>query len=145
MHFYYEILVEGREVNETTFCIFQLAADQALSLVQRYHLSLQSMHTWLDSAASVLQRVSSGVETDCVQDLEEISAQEESFTAGLEELRSLDPLLGEFMPAETTSELRQKVEAMQNRKTEVKQQLDGYRDVLQRCVLNLIWNRRIYS
>lgn len=84
-------------------------------------------------------------QTDCVQDLEEISAQEESFTAGLEELRSLDPLLGEFMAAETVSELREKVEAMQNRKAEVKQQLDGCRDVLQRCVLNLIWNRQIYS
>lgn len=122
--------------------------DQALSLVQRRHLSLQSMHTWLDSAASVLQRASSGVEldnqTDCVRYLEEISAQEKNFTAGVEELRSLDPLLEDFVEAGAMSELREKVEAIQLRKTEVKQQLDAYREVLQRCVLVLMWSQVTY-
>lgn len=116
--------------------------DQALTLVQRHYLSLQSMHTWLDSAASVLQRASLGVElenqTDCVRDLEEISARENNFTAALEELRSLNPQLEDFMQAGAMSELREKVEATQLRKTEVKQQLDAYREVLQRCVLVLI-------
>lgn len=116
--------------------------DQALSLVQRHHLSLQSMQTWLDSAAAVLQRASSGVElenqTDCARDLEEISAKEKNFTAGFGELRTLDPLLDDFMEAVAMSELREKVEAMRLRNTEVRQQLDAYGDVLQRCVLVLM-------
>ncbi|XP_029965559.1 nesprin-1 isoform X1 [Salarias fasciatus] len=115
----------------------QLALDQALSLVQRHHLSLQSMQKWLDSAAALLQRASDGVElesqTDCAQDLEEISAQEKSFAASLEELRALDAPLGEFVEAQVMGELREKVQAMQMRNTEVKQQLDGYTEVQQRC------------
>ncbi|XP_027140369.1 nesprin-1 isoform X4 [Larimichthys crocea] len=115
----------------------QLAVDQVLSLVQRHHLSLQSMQTWLDSAVAVLQRASLGVEledqTDCVQDLEDISAQEKNFIAGLEELETLNPLLEDLMEAGVTSELRKKVEAMQLRNTEVKQQLDAHREVLQSC------------
>uniref|UniRef100_A0A3B4YE87 Spectrin repeat containing nuclear envelope protein 1 n=1 Tax=Seriola lalandi dorsalis TaxID=1841481 RepID=A0A3B4YE87_SERLL len=115
-----------------------LALDEALSLVQRHHLSLQSMQKWLESAAVLLQRASSGVElenqADCVRDLEEISAQEESFTAGLEELRALDPLLVNFMEPGVMSGLREKVETVQMRNTEVKHQLDACREVLQRCI-----------
>ena len=118
--------------------------DQALSLVQRHHLSLQSMQTWLDSAAAELQRASSGVElenqTDCVRDLEEISVQEKNFTAGLDELRTWDPLSEDFMEVGAMSELREKVAAMQLRNTEVRQQLDAYRELLQRCVLVLMWS-----
>ncbi|KAG7239212.1 hypothetical protein INR49_029965 [Caranx melampygus] len=115
----------------------QMVLREALSLVQRRHLSLQSMQKWLESAAVLLQRGSSGVElenqTDCVQDLEEISVQEKSFTAGLDELRVLDPLLVDFMEPGVMSGLRETVETMQMRNTEVKQQLDAYREVLQRC------------
>lgn len=77
-------------------------------------------------------------QADCVQELKEIRAQEKNFTAGLEELRTLDPLLEDLMEAGLMSELREKVEAMQLRNTEVKQQLDAYREALQRCVLMLM-------
>lgn len=111
---------------------------EALSLVQRHHLSLQSMQKWLESAAVLLQMGSSGVElenqADGVQDLEEISVQEKNFTAGLEELRALDPLLVDLMEPGVMTGLRETVETMQMRNTEVKQQLDAYREVLQRCV-----------
>lgn len=113
--------------------------DKVLALVQRHHLSLQSMQKWLDSAAALLQRVSSEVElenhTDCMLDLEEISAQEKRFTAGLEEQRTLDSLLVDFMEPRVMSGLREKVEKLHLRNTEVKHQLDAYREVLQRCVL----------
>lgn len=113
--------------------------DQALSLVQRHHLSLQSMQKCLDCAADFLQRASLGVElekqTDCMRDLEEISAQENNFTTVLEELRTWEPLLADFVDTEVMSDLREKVEAMQLRNTEVKQQLEAYREVQQRCVL----------
>lgn len=116
-----------------------MAVDKVLSLVQRYHLSLQSVQKWLDSAAALLQRGTSGVDlenqTDCTQDLEEISAQEKSFTTALEELRTLNSLLVEFMEPGVMCGLREKVETMQQRNTDVKQQLDAYREVLQRCVL----------
>ncbi|XP_039981881.1 nesprin-1-like isoform X4 [Xiphias gladius] len=115
----------------------QLAVDKVLALVQRHHLSLQSMQKWLDSAAALLQRVSSEVElenhTDCMLDLEEISAQEKRFTAGLEEQRTLDSLLVDFMEPRVMSGLREKVEKLHLRNTEVKHQLDAYREVLQRC------------
>ncbi|XP_031731325.1 nesprin-1 isoform X8 [Anarrhichthys ocellatus] len=115
----------------------QLAVDQALSLVRRQHLSLQSMQKCLDSAAALLQRASSGVDlenqTDCVWDVDDISAQEKNFTTGLEELRTLDPLLEDFMKTEAMGEFREKVEAMLLRNTEVKQQLDVYREMLQSC------------
>lgn len=74
-------------------------------------------------------------QTDCVRDLEEISAQEKSFTAGVDELRTLDPLLVDLMELGVMSGLREKVETMQQRKTEVKHQLDAHREVLHRCVL----------
>lgn len=107
------------------------------------------MQTWLDSAAAVLQRASSGVELqhhkDCVHELEEISAQEKNFTAGLEELRTLNPLLEDFMEAGAIGDLREKVEAMQQRNTEVNQQLGAYRGVLQRCVLVFMWSQKTYK
>lgn len=71
-------------------------------------------------------------QTDCERDLEGISSQEKNFTAGSDELGSLDPLLEDFVEAGAMSEFRGKVEAMQLRKTDVKQQLDAYRDLLQR-------------
>ncbi|XP_033998692.1 nesprin-1 isoform X2 [Trematomus bernacchii] len=115
----------------------QLAVDQALSLVQRHALSLQSMQKCLDSAAALLQKASVGVDlenqTDCVRDLEDLSAQENKFTAGLEELGTLDPLLEDIIEAEAMGELREKVERMQLRNTEFKQHLDAYREVLQSC------------
>lgn len=74
-------------------------------------------------------------QTDCMRDLEEISAQEKNFTAGLEELRTWEPLLVNFVDTEVMSKLVEKVEAMQLRKTEVKQQLEAYREVQQRYVL----------
>lgn len=83
-------------------------------------------------------------QTDCMRDLEEISAQEKNFTADLVELRSLDPLLEEFMDAEAMCELRERVEAMQQRRIKVKQQLDAYREVLKRCVLVLKWSQIKY-
>lgn len=100
---------------------------------------MQSMHSWLDCATAALQRASTGVElesqTDCVEDLEDVLAQETHFTAGLEEQRSLNPLLRDFMEAGVMSELREKLDALQLRKAEFKQQLDVHRELLQRCVV----------
>lgn len=97
------------------------------------------MHTWLDCATVVLQRASTGVElenqTDCMEDLEDALARETHFTAGLAEQRSLNPLLGDFMEVGVMSKLRENLDAMQLRKTEVKQQLVSYRELLQRCVV----------
>ncbi|CAB1447010.1 unnamed protein product, partial [Pleuronectes platessa] len=119
----------------------QLAVDQAVSLVQRHHLSLQTMQKWLDSAAALLLRASSGLElenhTDCVRDLEEISAEEKSFTVALEELRTLDPLLVDVTePGVRCGE--KDAEKMQLKNTEVKHQLEAYREVLQRCAV--LWS-----
>lgn len=100
---------------------------------------MQSMHTWLDCATAALQRASAGVElenqTDCVEDLEDVLAQETHFTAGLEEQRSLNPLLGDFMEAGAVSKLGEELDAMQLKKAEFKQQLHVYRELLQRFVV----------
>lgn len=100
---------------------------------------MQSMHTWLDCATAALQRASTGVElenqTDCVEDLEDVLAQETHFTAGLEEQRSLNPLLGDFMEVGVMSKLKEKLDAVQMRKAEIKQQLDVHRELLHRCVV----------
>lgn len=112
--------------------------DKVLSLVQRYVLSLQSVQKWQDSAAALLQRGSSGVDlenqTGCMQDLEDISAQEKSCTTALEELRTLNSLLVDCVEPGVMSRLREKVETLQLRNTDIKQQLDAYGEVLQRCV-----------
>lgn len=95
------------------------------------------MHTWLDSAVSVLQRASSGVEresqTDCVRDLDEVAAQEKAFAAGLMELRALDPVLVNVVQSGAMSELRENAEALQLRKAEAEQQMESFREALQRC------------
>ncbi|XP_063352154.1 nesprin-1 isoform X7 [Pelmatolapia mariae] len=126
----------GDEVQQR-ICAKQVAVDQVLSLVQRHHLSLQSMQKWLDSAAALLQRATTGVElenqADCAQDLEEILAKEKNFKAGLDEFGTLDPLLVDFLEAGVMRGLREKVNTMQLRSTEVKQQVDTYREVLERC------------
>ncbi|TWW68818.1 Nesprin-1 Enaptin KASH domain-containing protein 1 [Takifugu flavidus] len=86
---------------------------------------------------TALQRASTGVElenqTDCVEDLEDVLAQETHFTAGLEEQRSLNPLLGDFMEVGVMSRLKEKLDAVQLRKAEIKQQLDVHRELLHSC------------
>lgn len=123
--------------------------DKVLSLVQRYHLSLQSMQKWLDSAAALLQRCSSGVDlenlTDCMRDLEDLSAREKSFTTALDDLRTLNSLLVDFMEPGVMSGLKEKIETMQLRNMDVKQKLDAYREVLQRCVLMYSDNYHLLS
>uniref|UniRef100_A0A3P8TBY5 Spectrin repeat containing nuclear envelope protein 1 n=1 Tax=Amphiprion percula TaxID=161767 RepID=A0A3P8TBY5_AMPPE len=133
-----ELLKLGAEVQQEIGAKqVSLAVDQALSLVQRLHSSLQSMQIGSDSAEALLQRASSGVElenqTDCERDLEEFSAQQKISTAALEELRALDLLLVDFVEAGVMSVLREKTQAMQLKNTEVKQQVDAYREVLRRC------------
>lgn len=98
---------------------------------------------------ALLQRATSGVElenqADCTRDLEEISNEEKSFTAGFEECRALDPLLVDFVEAGVMSGLRGNVQALQLRSTEVKQQVDAYREVLLRWVFICnIWTQ-VYS
>lgn len=87
----------------------------------------------------MLQRSSTGVElenhTDCADALEDVLAQETHFTAALEEQRSLNPLLGDFVEAGVMKEVRNSLDAMQLRKAEVRQQLDACTELLQRCVL----------
>lgn len=87
---------------------------------------------------SVLQRASLGVElenqTDCVRDLDEIAGQEKTFAAGLMELKALDPLLVNVVQSGAMSELRENVEALQLRKAEAEQQMEAFREALQRCV-----------
>lgn len=127
------------EGNSITFCMLQLALDQALCLVQRVHLSQQSMHKCLDWAAEFLQRASRGAELDnqtgCMLDLEELSAQEKNFTAGLEELSTWEPLLVDIVDTDVMNKLREEVESMRLRSTEIKRQLEAYREVQKRCVL----------
>lgn len=116
-----------------------MAVDQALSLVQRHHMSQTSTQKWLDSAGVLLQSASLGVElenqTESVCELDEISAQEQTFAAGLEELRTLDPLLEHLVEPGVMMKLRENVEAMQLRSADIKQQLEAHRQILQRCVL----------
>lgn len=123
--------------------------DEALSLVQKHHLSQQSTKTWLDSAGALLQRASLGVEleiqTDCIRDLDGILSQEQSLTAALEELRTLDPLLEHFMEAGAMSKLREELKAMRLRDIEVKQQLEAYRELLQRCVFIYLHIQYMYG
>lgn len=94
------------------------------------------MQKWLHSVADLLHGTGSGVDpenlSDCVQDLEEVVAQEKNFTAGSEELKALDPLLVDYIDAMGMSELREKIRSMHVKKTELKHQVDAYREVLQR-------------
>lgn len=100
------------------------------------------MQKWLDSVAGLLHGTGSGVDpenlSDCMQDLEEVVAQEKNFTAGFEELKTLDPLLVDYIDAAVMSELREMIQSMQVKKTELKHEVDAYREVLQRYVLLLL-------
>lgn len=71
-------------------------------------------------------------QADCTQELDEISGQEKSSAACLEELRTLDPLLVDFVEEGVMSGLRETVHVMQLRSADIKQQLDAYREVLER-------------
>ncbi|MED6283585.1 hypothetical protein CHARACLAT_010424, partial [Characodon lateralis] len=118
-------------------CTKKLALDQALAVVQRHHLSLQSMQEWLDKIATLLHETRSGVEIefhkDCMRDLEIILAQETNFTTSSEEIKTLDPLLVDLVEGGVLKQIRKKIQSMQQMKKEVKLQVDVYREVLQRC------------
>ncbi|XP_027896443.1 nesprin-1 isoform X8 [Xiphophorus couchianus] len=140
-----EIVQELEKLGEKVqqgVCAKQLALDQALSLVQRHRLCLQSMREWLDNVSTLLHETRSGVEIenrkDRMQNVEEILAQEKNFTTSAEEIRTLDPLLVDFVEAEELKQIRTKIQSMQQMKEEVTQQVEAYREVLQRC--DALWS-----
>jgi len=113
--------------------------EQALSLVQRYSASQHSTQTWLDTAGSYLQKASQGVDqenqSESIRECRDLLDQERAFAAGLEELRSLHPLLETLVrPAAAMQELRRWVEEMRLRNITFKQQLEDQDNTLQRCV-----------
>lgn len=94
------------------------------------------MREWLDNVSTLLHETRSGVEIenrkDRMQNVEEILAQEKNFTTSAEEIRTLDPLLVDFVEAGELKQIRTKIQSMQQMKEEVTQQVEAYREVLQR-------------
>ncbi|CAL9692474.1 unnamed protein product [Knipowitschia caucasica] len=130
-------LAKMREAIQQSIHKKQLAVDEAHSLVQRHHLSLQSAQKWVDCAAAFLQRANAGLElenhTDWMQDLEEITAQEKDLTAALDELQIVDPLLVKIVDSVEMRKVHEQVEAIKLRKVEANQLLDVHRNTLKRC------------
>ncbi|XP_061756512.1 nesprin-1-like isoform X2 [Nerophis ophidion] len=113
----------------------ELTLGPALAMIQRHHSTLQSMQTHLDCAADCLQSASAGVDlehhTDWILNLQEISVQENNYTAVSEEIRkTLEPLLTEV----AINQLRGEAEAMRMRSTEIKHLTEACKDVHERCV-----------
>ncbi|XP_077366762.1 nesprin-1 isoform X9 [Festucalex cinctus] len=110
----------------------QVTLDQALTLVQRLHSSLQSMQKCLDCAADFLQHTTAGLElehhADWLLNLEEMNTQQKNLTAVFEEMTTLT-----LVDTQVMSELRGEVEATQVRCTEIRQQLEACREVHERC------------
>ncbi|KAG7275374.1 hypothetical protein CRUP_007930, partial [Coryphaenoides rupestris] len=86
-----------------------------------------------------LQKASQGVDQDnqseSIRECQDLLDQERAFAAGLEELRSLHPLLETLVrPAAAMQELRRRVEEMRLRNITFKQQLEDQDNTLQSCV-----------
>ncbi|CAL8394133.1 unnamed protein product, partial [Arctogadus glacialis] len=114
----------------------QLAVDQALSLVQRYSTSQRSAQTWLDAAGDALHGVGLGVDpedqSESSRELQDLLDRDGAFSAGLEELRALQPLLKPLVrPAGAMQELRRRVEEMRLRNLTLRQQLEERYQALQ--------------
>lgn len=113
-----------------------MALQSALSLLQRYHHSLQSIQQWFEEAGALLEQAPHKVDlekiSDRLKDLENITGREQTVKCTMQEMQDLMPQMGDFLRTTVIKKIQQHCEESHHKGTEVFEQLKQHRDNLQR-------------
>jgi len=114
----------------------QVALQTILSLLQRYHHSLQSVQQWFEDAGALLEHSPQEVDleniSDCLKDLKNITVREQTVKCTMQEMQGLGPEMGEFFSPSVMKQIQQHCEDSYHKGTEVFEQLKQRQDNLQR-------------
>ncbi|XP_067272909.1 nesprin-1 isoform X4 [Pseudorasbora parva] len=114
----------------------QVALQSVLSLLQRYHHSLQSVQLWFEEAGALLEQTPCKVDlekiSDCLKDLENITGRGQTVKCTMQEMQDLISQMGDFLSPSVIKQIQQHCEEFHHKGTEVFEQLRQRRDNLQR-------------
>uniref|UniRef100_A0A8C1T5H7 Spectrin repeat containing, nuclear envelope 1a n=1 Tax=Cyprinus carpio TaxID=7962 RepID=A0A8C1T5H7_CYPCA len=78
----------------------QVALQTILSLLQRYHHTLQSVQQWFEDAGALLKHAPQEVDlekiSNCLKDLKNITSQEQTVKGTMQEMQGLVPQISDF-------------------------------------------------
>uniref|UniRef100_A0A8C1K642 Spectrin repeat containing, nuclear envelope 1a n=1 Tax=Cyprinus carpio TaxID=7962 RepID=A0A8C1K642_CYPCA len=78
----------------------QVALQTILSLLQRYHHTLQSVQQWFEDAGALLKHAPQEVDlekiSNCLKDLKNITSQEQTVKGTMQEMQGLVPQMSDF-------------------------------------------------
>ncbi|XP_052391485.1 nesprin-1 isoform X1 [Carassius gibelio] len=116
----------------------QAALQSILSLLQRYHHSLQTLQQWLEDTGALLKQAPEEVDlekmSDCLKDLENITGREQSVKDTMQEIKDLVPQMGDFLSPTVMKQIQQHCEESYHKGTEVFKQLKKHQENLQRSI-----------
>ncbi|XP_043075052.1 nesprin-1 isoform X1 [Puntigrus tetrazona] len=116
----------------------QVALQTVLSLLQRYHHSLQSVQQCCEDAGAVLEHPPQEVDlekiSDCLKDLKNITDREHTVKCMMQEIQGLVPEMGGFVSPVVINQIQQRCEDSYHKVTEVFEQLKQRQDNLQRSI-----------
>ncbi len=114
----------------------QVALQTILSLLQRYHHSLQSVQQWFEDAGALLEHAPQEVDleniSDCLKDLKNITGREQTVKCTMQEMQGLGPEMGKSFSPFVMKQIQQHCEDSYHKGTEVFEQLKQRQDNLQR-------------
>lgn len=114
----------------------QVALQSILSLLQRYHHSLQTLQQWFEDTGALLKQAPKEVDlekiSDCLKDLENITGRKQSVKDTMQEMQDLVPQMGDFLSPTVMKQIQQHCEESYHKGTEVFEQLKKHQDNLQR-------------
>ncbi|XP_048062412.1 nesprin-1 isoform X1 [Megalobrama amblycephala] len=123
---------------QQAFTTKQLALQSALSLLQRYHHSLQSIQQWFEEAGALLEQAPHKVDlekmSDHLKDLENTTGREQTVKCTMQEMQDLMPQMGDILRPTLIKQIQQHCEESHRKGTEVFEQLKQRRDNLQRSI-----------
>uniref|UniRef100_A0A8C1T930 Spectrin repeat containing, nuclear envelope 1a n=1 Tax=Cyprinus carpio TaxID=7962 RepID=A0A8C1T930_CYPCA len=116
----------------------QVALQTILSLLQRYHHTLQSVQQWFEDAGALLKHAPQEVDlekiSNCLKDLKNITSQEQTVKGTMQEMQGLVPQISDFFSPSVMMQIQQHCEDSYHKGTEVFEQLKQHQDNLQRRV-----------
>lgn len=114
----------------------QVALQTILSLLQRYHHTLQSVQQWFEDAGALLKHAPQEVDlekiSNCLKDLKNITSQEQTAKGTMQEMQGLVPQMSDFFSPSVMMQIQQHCEDSYHKGTEVFEQLKQHQDNLQR-------------
>ncbi|XP_073712130.1 nesprin-1 isoform X2 [Misgurnus anguillicaudatus] len=116
----------------------QVALQSILALLQKYQHALDCIQQWFEDAGGLLEQAPCKVDLEkhpnCLNDLEKVTAQEQTVKNMVQEMQALIPQMNEFLSPTVLKQIQQYFNESYHKTAEILEQLKDRQDSLQRCI-----------